>query len=462
MRLGVRKPGMPHAAKVSALLSKSAVAVSTRLSAAVVLGLAALPLVTREAAPPTGDAAPVRAAAIAVAPAALGAAEEPAVEPLLQLAAQRSRLAYERAAPRRRPAHKTSAVSPAREAEHAGARTEDRKGAPPPKVSAIAPAETDARDKAGVPAAPSATEGEGEPPKPDVWSDAEVIAALRECVRLLAPIAADLEVSEPVKHERCGTPAPVLVRRVGSGANKVEISPPAVLNCAMVAGLHSFVEKTLQPAAQEALGTRIVRLRSASGYSCRNRNGSAFGADKLSEHARANAVDIAGFVTADGRTVDVARGWGPTARDLREAERVAAARAKGAPGSAEEAAPGKAQPSRAAREEEPARPKKVSAVSGEAPAAAKAGKKQSLQTAELSALGRGAHDARGADPRAAPPPAGAAGADAANTPEGDFLRRLHKGACGVFGTVLGPEANEAHRDHFHFDLAPRRHRAFCQ
>ena len=47
------------------------------------------------------------------------------------------------------------------------------------------------------------------------------------------------------------------------------------------------------------------------------------------------------------------------------------------------------------------------------------------------------------------------------SPEGTFLRRLHKGACGIFGTVLGPEANEAHRDHFHLDLAPRRRSAFA-
>ena len=43
-----------------------------------------------------------------------------------------------------------------------------------------------------------------------------------------------------------------------------------------------------------------------------------------------------------------------------------------------------------------------------------------------------------------------------------FLRRLHKGACGIFGTVLGPEANEAHRNHFHFDLAARKRSAFCE
>ena len=48
------------------------------------------------------------------------------------------------------------------------------------------------------------------------------------------------------------------------------------------------------------------------------------------------------------------------------------------------------------------------------------------------------------------------------TTEGHFLRRLHTGACGNFGTVLGPEANEAHRNHFHLDLAQRRRSAFCE
>lgn len=33
-----------------------------------------------------------------------------------------------------------------------------------------------------------------------------------------------------------------------------------------------------------------------------------------------------------------------------------------------------------------------------------------------------------------------------------FLRRVHDGACANFTTVLGPEANSYHRDHFHLDL----------
>lgn len=34
-----------------------------------------------------------------------------------------------------------------------------------------------------------------------------------------------------------------------------------------------------------------------------------------------------------------------------------------------------------------------------------------------------------------------------------FLRTVHKGACRTFTTVLGPNADAFHRDHFHLDLA---------
>ena len=37
--------------------------------------------------------------------------------------------------------------------------------------------------------------------------------------------------------------------------------------------------------------------------------------------------------------------------------------------------------------------------------------------------------------------------------ERDFLRAVHRGACERFTTVLGPNANSFHADHFHLDLA---------
>jgi len=42
------------------------------------------------------------------------------------------------------------------------------------------------------------------------------------------------------------------------------------------------------------------------------------------------------------------------------------------------------------------------------------------------------------------------------------LRKMHKEACGTFGTVLGPKANKFHLDHFHFDTARYRNGTYCR
>ncbi len=48
---------------------------------------------------------------------------------------------------------------------------------------------------------------------------------------------------------------------------------------------------------------------------------------------------------------------------------------------------------------------------------------------------------------------------------GRFLRAVHEKACGPFTTVLGPDSDEYHTDHFHLDLQPRGkdgRTTFCQ
>lgn len=42
------------------------------------------------------------------------------------------------------------------------------------------------------------------------------------------------------------------------------------------------------------------------------------------------------------------------------------------------------------------------------------------------------------------------------------LRKAHRAACGTFGTVLGPNADRYHRDHFHLDVARHRGGAYCR
>ena len=105
----------------------------------------------------------------------------------------------------------------------------------------------------------------------------------------------------------------------------------------------------MQPAARRHFGQDIASLRVIASYACRSRN-SRLGA-KLSEHGRANAIDISGFEFGDGSKLMIKQGW------------------------------------------------------------------------------------RAGGPRTA------------------FLRDVHRGACRYFSTVLGPNSDRFHHDHFHLDLA---------
>ncbi|RMH41343.1 MAG: extensin family protein, partial [Alphaproteobacteria bacterium] len=46
--------------------------------------------------------------------------------------------------------------------------------------------------------------------------------------------------------------------------------------------------------------------------------------------------------------------------------------------------------------------------------------------------------------------------------EGKILRRVHKAACGPFGTVLGPGSDRYHKDHLHLDTARYRGGPYCR
>lgn len=52
--------------------------------------------------------------------------------------------------------------------------------------------------------------------------------------------------------------------------------------------------------------------------------------------------------------------------------------------------------------------------------------------------------------------------DGWNGSDSRVLRRLHASACGPFGTVLGPNSDRHHRDHFHFDVADYRSGSYCR
>jgi len=43
-----------------------------------------------------------------------------------------------------------------------------------------------------------------------------------------------------------------------------------------------------------------------------------------------------------------------------------------------------------------------------------------------------------------------------------LLRRVHKGACGLFRTTLGPGSDGYHEDHLHLDTSSRKGAAYCR
>ena len=78
----------------------------------------------------------------------------------------------------------------------------------------------------------------------------------------------------------------------------------------------------LQTAARRHLGTRIDEIRHFSSYNCREIRRPGGSGGRMSSHATADAIDVAGFRTTDGRLIALEADWagnGPTARFLRDA-----------------------------------------------------------------------------------------------------------------------------------------------
>ncbi|WP_188237595.1 extensin family protein [Sphingopyxis sp. LK2115] len=129
----------------------------------------------------------------------------------------------------------------------------------------------------------------------------------------------------------------------------VPVSGLGPMTCPLARNFAAWAQYAVKPAARRYFGTEVVKIETFGTYSCRNIYGGRSG--RLSQHAYSNAIDVSGFVLADGRRILLSGGW------------------------------------------------------------------------------------RG---------------DVASQ---DFLRALHKSACRRFGTVLGPDYNAAHHDHFHFDMS---------
>lgn len=77
------------------------------------------------------------------------------------------------------------------------------------------------------------------------------------------------------------------------------------MTCPVAQNFAAWARYGVAPAARAYFGVELVRIDTFGTYNCRVIAGSG----QLSEHARANAIDIAAFLLADGRRISVQNGW---------------------------------------------------------------------------------------------------------------------------------------------------------
>ncbi|MGY4302830.1 hypothetical protein ACVIJ6_000073 [Bradyrhizobium sp. USDA 4369] len=95
---------------------------------------------------------------------------------------------------------------------------------------------------------------------------------------------------------------------------RVAVTPAAVMRCPMASAIASWVRSDVVPLLQ-SLGSPLAVLDNFDAYECRGRN--RVSGAQLSEHGRANAIDVRGFRLADGRLFELTDRTQP--RELREA-----------------------------------------------------------------------------------------------------------------------------------------------
>jgi hypothetical protein len=149
------------------------------------------------------------------------------------------------------------------------------------------------------------------PPRPQQSRSEPDDGTMRVCRSALAREGVRFRELEDRRFEHgCSAVGAVQLLEIGTPVTNL-----GAMTCPLARAFARWVRDSVQPAAQQRLGSPVRRVESFGTYACRSVNSQA-GA-RLSEHAFANAVDIAAFVLADGRRITVEQGW----RNGSEAER---------------------------------------------------------------------------------------------------------------------------------------------
>ncbi|MGM4923968.1 extensin family protein [Tardiphaga sp. 804_B3_N1_9] len=179
----------------------------------------------------------------------------------------------------------------------------------PAEAPAIKPAQKPGEEPARSeqPAEPEKPAAEARPPEPPPPSACRL--ALTDAIAV-APSIPDIKGPGA-----CGGPDMVRLEAVVlPDKTRVPLKPAGTMRCAMATAVAEWIRADMAPLATN-LGTKLLELDNFDSFDCRGRN-RVVGA-KLSEHGRANALDVRGLKLANGRSIALTERNTP--REQREA-----------------------------------------------------------------------------------------------------------------------------------------------
>jgi hypothetical protein len=103
----------------------------------------------------------------------------------------------------------------------------------------------------------------------------------------------------------CSTIGTVQLASLQSDDASLGLANIGPVACPLASTFANWARYGVDRAARQILGSPLVKIETMGSYSCRNVAGSG----RRSAHATADAIDISGFVLADGRRITVLSGW---------------------------------------------------------------------------------------------------------------------------------------------------------
>ena len=129
---------------------------------------------------------------------------------------------------------------------------------------------------------------------------------LRACLADLGAKSADFTpLPDQYYGAGCSSVGAVRLSALKSDRASLALSGLGPMTCPLAESLAGWARYGVDRAAQQILGSPLTKIETMGSYNCRNIAGSP----RRSAHATGNAIDVSGFVLADGRRITVAGDW---------------------------------------------------------------------------------------------------------------------------------------------------------